>query len=157
VENSAIRVAVVPDVPELIDLRLQLFADVRHIAAMGSETELRNATERYFADAMNADDGNKTWVAVVNERIVATGTLAVFQRPPSPNNLFGLEAYLLNMYTVPAYRSKGIATTLLTEMMAFARSAGYGKVWLHASAAGRSLYESYGFKVNATALEWQPD
>jgi hypothetical protein len=32
----------------------------------------------------------------------------------------------------------------------------YGKVWLHASAEARSMYEQAGFAPNDKALEWHP-
>lgn len=86
---------------------------------------------------------------------MAAGTLALFVRLPYPGNLAGREAYLLNMYTVPAWRARGIATALLDAMTAHARAMGLGKVWLHASDAGRPLYERIGFVANPAYMEWQ--
>jgi ribosomal protein S18 acetylase RimI-like enzyme len=80
----------------------------------------------------------------------------MFVRPPYPGNLAGREAYLLNMYTLPDYRKQGIANALLDAMAAEAIARGFGKVWLHASEAGRPLYERIGFVANPAYMEWQP-
>ena len=80
----------------------------------------------------------------------------MFVRPPYPGNLAGREAYLLNMYTLPDYRKQGIASALLDAMEAEAIARRFGKVWLHASEAGRPLYERIGFVANPAYMEWQP-
>ena len=40
----------------------------------------------------------------------------------------------------------------MTELMAFAREAGMGRLGLHASEEGRPLYEKLGFATNPIAL-----
>ncbi|MBD2524509.1 GNAT family N-acetyltransferase [Nostoc sp. FACHB-133] len=35
------------------------------------------------------------------------------------SNLSGLEAYILNVYTIPMWRGQGIATALLKEIICF--------------------------------------
>ena len=77
-------------------------------------------------------------------------------RPPYPGNLAGREAYLLNMYTRPAWRKRGMASALLDAMARHAREQRLGKLWLHASDEGRPLYERLGFVANPACLEWCP-
>ena len=71
--------------------------------------------------------------------MVACATLALFVRPPYPGNLAGREGYLLNIYTRPAWRRRGMANALLVAMVAYAREQQLGKLWLHASSDGRYL------------------
>ena len=54
---------------------------------------------------------------------------------------------IVNVYTEPAYRRRGLARRLMIAMLDWLRQQGYGTVSLHASDYGRPLYESLGFKV----------
>lgn len=140
------------DIPALVSLRMALFCEVGELSDPAADPALRQATIDYFTTAQ-ADGSALSWVAEVGNRIVAAGTLALFVRPPYPGNLAGKEAYLLNMYTLPAWRKQGIASALLDTMLACAREQQLGKVWLHASDEGRPLYERLGFMANPTCLE----
>jgi GNAT superfamily N-acetyltransferase len=77
--------------------------------------------------------------------MVATGGLIFFQKPPSERNLTGLEAYILNMYTVPAWRGQGIATRLLQTLITSAKQRQAHRIWMYATQDGRPLYERAGF------------
>ena len=84
-------------------------------------------------------------------RLVACSGLVLFRRPPSRRNLSGWEGYVMNMYTEPAWRGRGLATALLGECVAYVRSETPARrIRLHATAAGRPVYERAGF-VLATA------
>jgi GNAT superfamily N-acetyltransferase len=54
--------------------------------------------------------------------------------------------WVLNVYTEPAYRRRGLAKVVLQTMIGWCREQGFRSVSLHASDAGRSLYESLGFR-----------
>ena len=150
-----IRQADMADIPALVSLRMGLFCEVGELAEPLADLDLWQATSAYFS-AGQADGSARSWVAEVEGEVVASGTLALFVRPPYPGNLSGLEAYLLNMYTLPAYRKQGMASALLDAMVAHASAEHLGKVWLHASDQGRPLYERMGFVANPAYLEWQP-
>lgn len=150
-----IRQADMADIPALVSLRMGLFCEVGELADPLADLDLWQATSAYFS-AGQADGSARSWVAEVRGEVVASGTLALFVRPPYPGNLSGREAYLLNMYTLPAYRKQGMASALLDAMVAHARAEHLGKVWLHASEQGRPLYERIGFVANPAYLEWRP-
>jgi GNAT superfamily N-acetyltransferase len=82
-----------------------------HLTQDAMVADVRRATRRYFLEALPAN-AIVVWVAEAQGTIVATSGLIFSQKPPSERNLTGLEAYLLNMYTVPAWRGQGIATRL---------------------------------------------
>ena len=75
----------------------------------------------------------------------ASAGLLWFPHPPGPVNPVGLEAYLLNVYTRPEARHRGLARKLVERAVGEARSAGVRRIWLRASPAGRPLYEELGF------------
>lgn len=64
-----------------------------------------------------------------------------------------LEAYILNIYTVPKWRGKGVATALVNEMVAFVRTTDIRRVWLHASRFGKHIYARTGFTVTTSEME----
>lgn len=150
-----IRQATEADIPMLVAMRMALFCEVGELPHPAADPALIQATERYFTNAFLSGSA-LSWLAEVDKQVVAAGTLAMFVRPPYPGNLAGREAYLLNMYTLPDYRKQGVASALLDAMAAEAIARRFGKVWLHASEAGRPLYERIGFVANPAYMEWQP-
>jgi GNAT superfamily N-acetyltransferase len=50
------------------------------------------------------------------------------------------------MYTEPGARRRGVAKRLLEAMIEWCRTKGFSAVSLHASDAGRPLYEMVGFQ-----------
>jgi GNAT superfamily N-acetyltransferase len=73
----------------------------------------------------------------------------VWLRPvlPRPGALQGaLEAYVLNVYTEPEHRRRGVARAIMEAILDWSREQQVTRVVLHASKDGRSLYESLGFE-----------
>lgn len=52
---------------------------------------------------------------------------------------------IVNVYTEPAFRRRGLARRLVLAALQFSRERGADAVILHASPEGRALYESLGF------------
>ena len=57
----------------------------------------------------------------------------------------GRHAIILNVFTEPDWRHQGIAVLLLERIIEWARAEHLDRLVLHASEAGRPLYESLGF------------
>ncbi len=64
---------------------------------------------------------------------------------PTYHNQTGKKAYIMNMYTNPAYRRKGIAYHTLEILVADAKNKGIDAISLEATEMGRPLYEEFGF------------
>jgi GNAT superfamily N-acetyltransferase len=64
---------------------------------------------------------------------------------PSPDNPNGKCAYLMNIYTRPAYRGCGIGKKVVEWLICEAQKRNIAKIYLEASEAGRPLYEKLGF------------
>ncbi len=140
----SIRRASLEDVERLVDLRLALERESGHLTQEAMLADVRRATRQYFLEALPAE-AILVWVAEADGTIVATSGLIFFQKPPSERNLTGLEAYLLNMYTVPVWRRQGIATKLLQTLMACAKQRQAHRIWMYATRDGRAIYERAGF------------
>lgn len=62
---------------------------------------------------------------------------------------------IVNVYTLPAWRGRGIARALMQAAMAWGVSRSFDRLVLHASEAGRPLYASLGF-VATNEMVWLP-
>ena len=61
----------------------------------------------------------------------------------------------VNVYTEPAWRSRGVARALMNVLMEWAAGQGADHVVLHSSDAGRPLYLSLGFEAT-NEMRWFP-
>ncbi|MEJ6484591.1 GNAT family N-acetyltransferase [Nostoc punctiforme UO1] len=65
--------------------------------------------------------------------------------------LSGLEAYIMNVYTIPMWRGQGIATALLKEIICFVREIEAKRLWLHFTEV-RAAWFCFDFKRNGNGL-----
>lgn len=71
--------------------------------------------------------------------------MVIQQIPGNFKLINGLEGYIISMYTLPEYRKKGIAGGILDKLLKKGEELGLGKLYLHASNDGISLYKQNGF------------
>ena len=97
----------------------------------------------YFAQRIDQGEAQFT-VALQNDRIVGTaGALVADGYPVVISSLrFG---YIFGVRVVPEFRSRGVATALTREAIAFLKSLNCRRIRLHASSMGRPIYERLGF------------
>lgn len=80
-----------------------------------------------------------------NETFIGAGGVSFYQVMPTYHNPTGKKAYIMNMYTAPAYRRQGIAFHTLDLLVKDVRKQGVSQIALEATEMGRPLYEKYGF------------
>ncbi|MEC1069667.1 GNAT family N-acetyltransferase [Priestia megaterium] len=142
------RKATVNEIDQLIYLRKKQLVDEGIEPNQEIDTELKE----FFTNKMS-DGSLVEWVVEDNNEIIATGAIVFFEFPPTYTNKSGKKAYVTNMYTKESYRGQGIATKLLTKLVAEAKTAGIIKIWLGASKLGRPVYKKFGFKETDEWLE----
>ena len=141
-----IRRAKLDDVPVLVRFRGALFKEMGRLNGEEEERSFASACERFFTHFI-PQEKFISWVAEENDIIVAVSGLVFFQKPPSPNNHSGKEAYIMNMYTQTEWRKKGIASRLMKEIFRFLNQEGITSISLHTTEVARSLYEQSGFTL----------
>jgi GNAT superfamily N-acetyltransferase len=57
----------------------------------------------------------------------------------------GRHAIIINVFTEPEWRRRGVGRLLMNEIIAWARRERLDRLVLHASAEGRALYDQMGF------------
>lgn len=137
-------------------LRVALLEETGDALSAPERQLLLRANEDFYRGTL----GSQAWQSWVAEfgangrtEVGAVGTLALWERPPYPGNPAGLDAYLLNMYTLPAYRGRGAARAIVQAVVHTARERGVGKVVLHATEAGRPIYAEAGFVASMAYME----
>ena len=91
------------------------------------------------------DNSHVAYLVFDGEMLVGTGGISFYKVMPTYHNLSGQKAYIMNMYTTPEYRRKGIAYETLSLLVEEASSRGIGHISLEATEMGRPLYEKFGF------------
>jgi GNAT superfamily N-acetyltransferase len=115
------------------------YDDPEHLAAAD------RAAATYFAEAIPRDEFYG-WLAVTpSGRAVGSGGAVIDRHPPGPKNLTGQSGYIMNISTEPGFRRRGIARQMMRTILTWLADQGITKVTLHATEAGRHLYEQLGF------------
>ena len=115
-----------------------------------SLTELES---RSYYDTCFLEDSHAAWLVFDGEEVVGTGAVSFYQVMPTYHNPSGKKAYIMNMYTRPDYRRRGIAYRVLELLTAEAEMRQIDAVTLEATAAGRPLYEAFGFTAMRDEME----
>jgi ribosomal protein S18 acetylase RimI-like enzyme len=145
-DEIAIRRATADDAEAMTCLRRDMQTELFAGDARGtSPDELADYNRQYFLEHLPAGDF-VAFLAETGGAIVATSGIVIYAAPPTGGNPTGIEGYVMNMYTVPEYRGRGIATRLLDQLIEHVRSLGGRRAWLRASDSGRPVYHRYGFR-----------
>ena len=150
------RRATVDDVHILVDRRMAMRAEREEAPCPIDLEDFRARTQEYFLRCI-PDERFIAWLALDGKDIVATSGMCLYDVPPTYANHSGKVAYLVNMYTSPEYRNRGIAGKLLELLVKDAVSRGCGRITLNTSKAGRPVYEKYGFVDVPGEMEFFPD
>jgi len=144
-ERIVYRRARIDDVHDLIDYRVRFLNELYNHPEDDKTEIVRKSLLEYFTKAIPSNDFI-AWVAEYNGKIIATSGMVVWQIPARYGGVeSGKLGYLLNFYTVPEARRKGIGTRLLNELIKEAKSLGLKDLRLHASKDGIDIYRKAGF------------
>ena len=139
-----IRAATIADAAAIAHHRVAMFRDMG-ILPEGEATELLAASHAYLMTALPSGQ-YLGWVVEARGRIVAGGGALLRRLLPRPGHVHGSEeAYLLNVYTDPQHRRRGLARQLMQLILAWCDTRGITRITLHASNAGRLVYQGLGF------------
>lgn len=139
-----IREATLPDIPEILRQRRRMYEDM-HYTDEATLTTMSDLTANYLRKAI-PDGSFRSWLACDNGRAIAGGAVIISPWPAHAYDLECRRATILNVYTDPDYRRRGIGRLLMQTIIAWCKQQGFARVTLHASDDGRHLYESLGFE-----------
>lgn len=146
--NLIYKKATLKDLDILIETRIEVLRAANKLSGDTDMSEVERQSYDYYQKALC--DGSHIAYLVFDENcVVGAGGVSFFQVMPTYNNPSGTKAYIMNMYTKPEYRRKGIAYKTLDMLIKDIKSKGISAISLEATEMGRPLYEKYGFvKMN---------
>jgi GNAT superfamily N-acetyltransferase len=140
-----IRKATLEDMSELIELRIECLRDMDGLSEE-QEERVRGKLEPYFAEHLDRD-----LIVVVAEtlknKLISTAFLVLSEWPSNPSFITGKVGILLNVYTYPEHRGKGVATQVVSYLIEEARRIEVSMIELNATPDGKPLYDKLGFKI----------
>jgi len=124
--------------------RVVMFQDMDYGDAAGHETMATT-----FRDRLRTwlSTGEVRGVLAESEGQVVAGALLQFKEAlPNPLSPQAVRGYLFNVYTDPAFRSRGLARRMTLALLDVAKAQGIGMIELHASKHAEGMYRSMGFE-----------
>jgi len=142
-----------PDLEDFLRLRIALFSEAGQARPSFDWSELEPRTRAVYLRGLE-DDSLLVWMARA-ETGEAVGVIALYPlaRLPTPLCPSGTEGYVVNVFTLPAWRKRGVGTALMRALIDEARARKLGRLRLHTTAAGRTLYARCGFVEHADNLQ----
>lgn len=146
--NLIYKKASIEDIEFLTKSRIEVLKAANRLGDDVDMTEIEAQSYDYYKKALS--DGTHTAYLVFDAcRFIGAGGISYFRVMPTYHNASGNKAYIMNMYTNPAYRRLGIAYKTLELLTADAKEKGVTAISLEATDMGRPLYEKFGFvKMN---------
>lgn len=150
-EGIEYRAAGKAEVEALVRLRLAYiredFGGIREHERPSLEQQLYDYFERKLGDELIA------FLAKANGRIVSLALLHIIEMPANPTLPSGLKGEVLNVYTEPEYRGRGICTQLMKNLLEYGKIKGLGRIDLSATGDGYSIYRKLGFEDRSTKYQ----
>ncbi len=144
-EGYTIRLATPDEAPILAEMRRRMFLDM----GKPDNENIRKVVQAFVPWISEAIRNGRYigWIASApNGDIVANTGMLLIEWPPNTRDLNPLRGYIMNVWTHPDHRRRGLARSLMETVLAEARLRQIKVTALHASDQGRVLYEQLGYR-----------
>ncbi len=140
--------ATIDDIDILTETRIEVLRAANKLSDDVDMSEVKKQSYDYYKRSL-CDNTHIAYLVFDKDTFVGAGGVSFFQVMPTYHNPSGKKAYIMNMYTCPKYRRKGIAYKTLDMLVKDSRDKGITAISLEATNMGRCLYKKYGFvKMN---------
>lgn len=148
-----IRLKRITDTDELMKWRAEV---IETVFGEKPSPQLLEANRRYY-DHHIPDGSHMAFLAVYEGKEVGSGSICFTDELPSPDNLSGHCAYLMNIYVREGYREHGIGHAIVSKLLEEAERYDCGKIYLETTDKGRGVYESLGFRDMPDMMKYKVD
>lgn len=142
--NLIYKKATIEDLDLLAETRIKVLKAANGLSDDIDMSEVKKHSYQYYQKSL-CDNTHIAYLVFDQSRFVGAGGVSFYQVMPTFHNPSGYKAYIMNMYTAPEYRRKGIAFKTLDLLVKDAKAKGITAISLEATKMGRPLYEKYGF------------
>lgn len=138
-----IRPAVLADLPTLLAMRRAMFRDMR----FADESRIDDSARQFgvWVEPRLASGEFRAWLAQDGPDAVAGAAAWSYPWFPGVHDPTERIGYLLNVYTAPSHRRRGLARRLVLTCIEHLKAQGIRRIALHYSDEGKALYEGLGF------------
>lgn len=134
------------DIDMLVDQRVIFSDELVGKQDEEKEFEFRKLSVDYFKEELNRS--YLCWYAEIDGKVAAIAGLVIRRNPGNMKNPSGYWGYLMNVYTAPEHRKKGLSLSILDKLVASGREMGITAFELHATKAGEPVYIKNGFQLH---------
>lgn len=150
-EGFRVRLATIADAATIASHRARMFRDMGQLTEEAFQLLCAKSREQIERDIRAGD--YFSWLATLPDapdEAVAGAGIQLRRVPPHPTVnpaeiADGRHGVIVNVFTEPEWRRRGLAAFLLRQIIGWARVQKLDRLLLHASKEGRSLYERLGF------------
>ena len=132
------------DIELLMDIRLEMLREVNNLPdSYKYDKEFIDECKKYF------EEGDQTTIlALDGKEVVGCASISYIWIMPTFSHPTGNRAHLMNVYTKPDYRRKGISKRMVEIIIDEAKENGVTEISLDSTEMGRPLYEALGFTAS---------
>jgi len=123
-------------------LRVDFILDL-HPEYEASRREITARTQNYFEEVLRKE----IYTGIIGEaggEIACCSGILQYELPPL-NGERRKTGHILNFFTYPSYRKRGFGIRMMQFIIGLAKSQGYERLFLNATAMGEGLYRKLGF------------
>lgn len=144
-----IRNADIQELDLLLDWRMEVlrnvFSEEFNTLSKKEIEAIYENNRRYYLNHLESGE-HIACFAELDGEIVGCGGVCIYDEMPSPDNIGGKCAYLMNIYTRQEYRRQGIAAKTVEHLIKECKARLIEKIYLETSADGEKMYRQLGFK-----------
>lgn len=132
------------DIGVLVKTRIEVLRAANGLSHEVNMPFVEKQSREYYEESLQAGT-HTAYLIFCGGKFAGAGGISFFRVMPTYHNPTGWKAYIMNMYTTPDCRRKGVAYHTLELLIEEARKRGVSHISLEATDMGRPLYERYGF------------
>ncbi len=133
------------DLQTLVDYRTEFLIEFWGEQKPEDVIGLKKNLQAYFTKTLN-DASYICYIAKSGKDVAGIGGIVFREQAGNFKNPSGKIGYLMNMYTVPSFRRKGICSSILKRLVEEAEARDVALLELHATKEGEPVYIQHGFK-----------
>lgn len=132
------------DLELLVQVRALVLKAANDLPEGTDMAPVEGPSREYYARAL-AEGSHVAYLAWAGDELAGAGGICFYRVMPTWHEPDGRRGYIMNLYTAPAFRRRGVARGMLERLTAEARARGVKQLSLEATPMGRPLYEAFGF------------
>ncbi len=139
--------ATIDDISTLVENRVLFGLELSGEQKEETIRLVKNHMAVYFLKAIT-ENTCISFIAKCDALVAGIGSMHIREMPGHFKNPTGRWGYIMNMYTIPVFRRKGICKNILELLLNEGEKLGITAFELHATKEGEFVYSQNGFEVH---------